>query len=73
MASKSRRNDYSNLKLLKLYKIWSYPLISYIAGSLWTTVPVSVYQIAESLLTRQLTAFTDTILQLLQIEAISVI
>lgn len=36
---------------------------------LWTTVPVSVHQIPESLLTRQLTAFTDLILQPLQIEA----
>lgn len=38
----------------------------------WTTVPVSVYPIPESLLTRQLTAFTDMILQSLQTEADSV-
>ena len=37
-----------------------------------TTVPVSVHQIPESLLTRQLTAFTDLILQPLQIEALGV-
>lgn len=36
-------------------------------------MPVSVYQIPESLLTTQLTAFTDMILQTLQIEAVSVI
>lgn len=35
----------------------------------WTTVPVSVYPIPESLLTGELTAFTDMILQSLQTEA----